>query len=492
MGGYKTDESKKENKHCIQETEECYLRTIGNEAYSLVLGEPIEVFFSPVLKSFTDDGALPYTLGKRERYRASPLASSMIWLNKAGVIEPSIQNILKKKLIELRDKHQTGEQRKGQERKRPEDKTGWSLAEGVSTWSTDLAVIALLQDSSVEEINKDELKDALKWLIDQKDVHSGGWAYQNNCTCKVNSITTAMTVFALALAKKNELNLTASETESRALTDAITSGSKYLVNEFNKKKGYWVFDDKPSIYATVWSLIALKEVYAIDNNNVDVKEQYNEIRTKGIKFIMAILPKKGAWKEEQIVKEAGANYASQKNYYSFTATLIPFLLDLGISPYEPKIITQIRWLLDHKGEWKILEYDGKEVCSFIYAMVASSIYYWIKKMEEKSVVSVITQVGGIKAKIFKVLCGYENNNNNPYILLKSNRVLIGIGVFVVLLISLFWGQAILAIIKKIVVALLQIIRPRTSDIIVNLISTVLYVLISGIFVKGTKCVVQKF
>jgi hypothetical protein len=192
-------------------------------------------WMTPIIESLTDDGAVPYLLNTTERYRASPLASTIIWLEKAGLLPIDILDVMQNKLMFLRDACQENDPH-GHYDKQLEDAAGWSLAEGVSIWSTSLAIIALMDtdDNGIKKISK--YKDSILWLAQQQDVNKKGWAYQLHENCDVNAITTGLALQALAKAYSKIPLLCFSPEEKKLILQAITSGFIYLKETCNKKR----------------------------------------------------------------------------------------------------------------------------------------------------------------------------------------------------------------------------------------------------------------
>ncbi len=56
-------------------------------------------WFEPLLDSFSDDGSLSYLIDEKGRYRASPLASTIEWLNEADLLPLNSLAVLQNRLL---------------------------------------------------------------------------------------------------------------------------------------------------------------------------------------------------------------------------------------------------------------------------------------------------------------------------------------------------------------------------------------------------------
>lgn len=342
-------------------------------------GQSLAEWIRPLVEVMTPEGAVPYLLDeKKERYRASPLASTIISMNMANLLPDMAIDIMLNELLFLRDNAAKGDIQKLSREKKEEDIAGWSLLEGVSVWSTSLAIIALLTNNEIGKTKAQQFKSSVLWLAEQQKPGENGWGYQLYDNCNQNVLMTALALRALAAAYRYQGEFSFTEHEKRVLIDSMTKGFAFIKDNIvlSKECVYWMFNEKPHCAATAWILLALKEMTEI-NIKDEIKEFYSCNVNKGIDFIIGEMPSQPSkWKNEQIVKEAGAKYSRQKNYFSFSAALLLELFEVGMTPYHPKVINQIRWLLNNVDEWKIEEYDTTKQCSFTYAMVLSVIVKW--------------------------------------------------------------------------------------------------------------------
>lgn len=362
---------------------------------------------TPLIDVMTPDGAVPYLLGEsKERYRASPLASTIIAMEEADLLPDSAVAIMLDKLLFLRDNAIADDKQKTVREKKHEDSAGWSLSEGVSVWSTSLALIALL--NSAEGIKKAvQYKDSILWLADQRKAGNDGWGYQLWDNCEQNSIMTALALRALTKAYRYRNEFAFNDYEERKLLDSIINGFKFLKDtvKISLKSAYWSFKGEPHCAATAWVLLALKEMAGLKIDQ-EVEKFNAEIVGKGLNFIESQMPGKCfKWGAEQIVCEAGAKYSKQKNYYSFSAALLSELFEVGMSPYNPKVIKQIKWLLHNIDEWKIEEYDTGERCSFTYAMVLAVIVKWVTLVGRENARTLACNYSSKKVSILEKIYG---------------------------------------------------------------------------------------
>lgn len=343
-------------------------------------GKNLVEWCRPLVEVMTPEGAVPYLLGEnKERYRASPLASVIISMNMANLLPSTAIDMMLDELLFLRDNAVEEDKQKTSREKKEEDKAGWSLSEGVSVWSTSLAIIALLENNEIGKDKAERYKESILWLVEQQNTGNNGWGYQLWPNCEQNILMTSLTLRALTAAYKNKDIFVFNNHENRILIDSIEKGFSYLKNNatHSKKRTCWAFKGKPHCAATTWALLALKEMSDAEING-DIKKFYLDNLNRGLDFIVDKIPNETIkWQAEQIVCEAGAKYSRQKNYFSFSAALLLELFEIGMTPYHPKIINQIKWLLNNVDEWKIEEYDTGEKCSFTYAMVLSTIVKWV-------------------------------------------------------------------------------------------------------------------
>lgn len=458
----------------------------------------IKKLLEPFTNSLNDNGALPYLVEEKRRYRASPLASALIWLDDSALLPFEVLDVLQNKLIDLRDNHEINDLDKGQQAKFEGDELGWSISEGVSIWSTSLSIIALFdkQGCGLKKVCK--YKKSILWLVKQQNLTEKGWAYQNWDNCSVNVIMTSLALIAIALTMKpqNIVAFNFSDSEKKALNKSLDLGFEYLqetiINE--KNYSYWQFNNGSYCVSTTWALVAIKNLAEVKNDE-KIWKYFNNIKTHCLNYIINKMPNNiEKWKDEQIVCEAGAKYSKQKNYYSFTSTLLSQLFDLGISPYHPKVVMQIKWLLSNIDKWKIENYDKGRICTFTCAMNTSVIFKWII-MVGCNAKTLLQNNKDFYNKTHIFLYGYNSRMDQPYQIVLKRKikfyVIITISVFLVV----FGGPEIYKFIYSKVSEFLVWAIPTKNDfreIYIDIISAIIIAILTALpslilkFIKGVK------
>ena len=184
----------------IQDSWQAHIN-IAEKAISLesVSEKQLSEWIKPLIENITDDGAVPYLLGAGERYRASPLASTISWLEKANLLPVPVLIEMQEQLLVLRDQNVSYDPKNGIAKKASEDIGGWSLGEGVSVWSTSCAIEALLDSHGCGINYADSFKSSVIWLANQRQ-SDGAWAYQLHSNCSTNVVMTSLALRSLALA----------------------------------------------------------------------------------------------------------------------------------------------------------------------------------------------------------------------------------------------------------------------------------------------------
>lgn len=178
--------------------------------------------------------------------------------------------------------------------------------------------------------------------------------------------------------------------------------------------------------------------------------------------------------------EGGAKYNKQKNYQSFSATLLPQLFELGLSPYHPKVVNQIKWLINNPTEWKIENYDRSNICSFSYAMVLSTISNWIKRVGNINSSILLKNPSNKSEYIYKLIFGQLSQKSEPYQMISKSRLKIYSFVIIFILILIFVGPSILALTQNLIKSFISLFIENVNDIIVNLIASVIYAIVAGV------------
>lgn len=458
-------------------------------------------WFSPLIDSITDDGAVPYLLSTAERFRASPLSSTISWLDQEDLIPLEVLDKMQDMLIKLRDNNIPTDPYSGNIKKKPEDKDGWSLGEGVSVWATSVSIIALLDSHGNGQKKARAFKSSILWLAKQTCTDTKGWAYQLYPNCSANPVMTSLALRALALAltPPNKDNFQFSGDEAHSIYNAIISGLDYLKSTCVKdgKKTYWCFNGTPHCAATTWALLALRQILLTEETFPDFNESYfNSIKESALSFIQFKMPRRyEKWEDEQFVFEGGAKYGRQKNYFSYSPTLLPQLFDVGLSPFHPKVINQIKWIVNNPDKWKITGYDQNKVCTFTYAMVLATLSSWARRVGTELAPRLLNpSSASLFAKISKVLLGFNLSNKDEFQLILNNRLWgILFAIFFFILIILFGHTVVdkVSSLSTMIVGLWDQGAVDRHSIFINIVSTALYGLL-GLTLIGISKVIKHF
>ena len=449
--------------------------------FERITNKSLQEWFVPLLDSFTDDGAVSYLLGNKDRFRASPLSSTIEWLTNSNLIPIEAIDILQNKLIFLRDSSQPDDSVSGNTYKFSGDESGWSLSEGVSVWSTSTALIALFDKYENWRKHISIIKESAIWLTKQRKTN-GAWAYQLDENCKENIIMTALAIRALSKFAINKSYFDLTGDEEQLVSEALHNGFIFIRDNIAKDKKhnftFWKFEDKENCAATTWALLALKKLQRVEGLQIgtdEIKDFYNSILFSSLRFILSRIPKhSNRWETEQIVFEGGAKYNKQKNYQSFSATLLPQLFELGVSPYQPRIINQIQWLIENPNEWKIETYNRGNVCTFTYAMVLSTIADWISKVGTVNAEILLKKVTSKTDVILKKIFGQIRKKTEPYQMVLKNRLFLYSLVVIIVFFIIIFGPSIWSFTQGIIKKVSSLFINNINDIIVNIIASMIY------------------
>lgn len=453
----------------------------------------------PFIASLEDDGALPYLIGEKRRYRASPLASSIIWLEDAGLLPIEVLNTLQDKLIFLKDNYENVDAQCSSKIKENEDKQAWSLCEGASVWSTSLAIMALLDHHGNGLKKAEKYKDAIIWLANQQKLEEKGWAYQKWDNCSVNIVMTslAMQALAMTLNPKNIAEFNFSEENKKTILKALNLGFEYLEGNIAIKNNisYWCFEGKPNCAATTWAMLAIKYYTQVDGIDNNIEDFFKKHILKCMNFIIYKMPKNiEKWFDEQIVNEGGAKYSKQKNYYSFTPTLLIQLFYLGLSPYHPKVINQIIWLLKNKDKWKITRYDVEKGGTFTYAMTVSVVFKWLSLVGcNASMLLIDSKL--IKIRLSKKIYGFYTTENNPIKIISKKHLHFWNTIYIVVLFFTILGFFAFSRLHKWLKLFIPKLIPSATDwhdIYISIISTIIIGALSLLSAKMLAIIKRRF
>jgi hypothetical protein len=447
--------------------------------FGSITGESLTEWFMPFINSLSDEGAIPYLLESSQRYRASPLASAISWLNDAELLPVDVISSMQNELIFLRDNNYHNDADARNISKFKGDENGWSLAEGVSVWSTSLSIIALndIQGAGLEKAHL--WKDSVIWLLQQQDTGTRGWAYQAHRNCDVNIVMTSLATRALALAFINKSRFKFSDEEERQIRLALNNGYSYIKDNVTRNKGrgiaFWSFKDQPSCAATTWALSALRELSKIIDSEEKTAKFFEEVKDECISFIITRMPTdRTKWPIEQIVCEAGAKYGKQKNYFSFSATLLMQLFSLGLSPYHPKVVQQIKWIINNRNLWKIEEYDQECACTFTYAMVLATFVKWVSCVGTSSAIQLLKDSRTVWEKATSFLFGFPVYHESPVQLAYKPRLLLVWGGSVALIILIQFSRYFFNFIRPVSLYILKFFQESSTEIIINVVAAAIY------------------
>lgn len=458
--------------------------------FSSFSGKSFASWMEPLAESVTETGYVPYLMQTKERYRASPLASVINGLDCEGLIPANVLAKMQEALLSLRDTNVSCDPTLGKGEKFPEDSAGWSLGEGVSVWSTSLAIIAMLDRQGIGLAKASEIKPSILWLTMQQRINEKGWAYQLNDNCAVNTVMTSLALQALAqsLHPRYSKAFSFSDEEYRRIISSIQMGFEYIKSSCvqNKQLNYWCFNGKPHCAATTWNLIALKQMKDInDSCALTFQKLYDLLLAGGLRFILSKIPSNAQeWEQEQLVYEGGAKYSKQKNYFSYSATLLPQLFELGLSPYHPKIINQIKWLIANPKEWKIKGYDRTSVCTFTYATVLAVLAGWSRRVGSVFASSINCTSKGKMARVATFIWGYPNIPHSPIQFVQKNRIWKAFDLLTLALVLLIYGRRIndfIRICASNIVNIWTNTADDLHDILINIIAGIICAIIFFIF-----------
>lgn len=327
-----------------------------------------------LVNSFEDDGNIPYVIGEPIRYRSSALSTCLLYLWKAGLLPSDINEIIRLRLFEIRDKMPPQDSRSPRI-KDADDAAAWCVSEGASVWSTSMALIALTESRTQSNLTQDNvLAESSLWLVRQQCKNSGGWPFQKHHNSEPTIPMSALAIRALS----NASTLPSITPLMRSQIEAsLTSGYQYLLKHMIKKgeKAYWCFDDQPSLTATVWALQAFECNHLKNKHNLPI----NALLNAALSMIPATFTE---WKSECFVKNPVSKYSHQKTFFTFMPSLISPLLSYGVSPLEPKIVNVVMQLMHSgKNHWRIKEYN-MDPCTFTHAMALNALVTWCVHMQK--------------------------------------------------------------------------------------------------------------
>lgn len=340
-------------------------------------GQPFHSVCAPLLRSIRPDGGVPFFVEGKEKIRTTVIATCLVTLADMGLIERETTVRLQTKLLELKDSMDADDEKRGDRgvAKMAEDVSAWCVGETASVWSTSFALWGLLRTGYVGA-GMASVISGLEWLIDQQNP-SNAWGYQRYRNCRDNTMMTALAMLALCEARKRSSEIGTEVGLGRKIETAIDRGMRYLLGNVNedKKSASWPLyagENAPHAPSTVWALLLFKKLHSPD---------LFRLLPKGLSYLASNVRSDGVWEMRKFVDETGTKYGIHKSYFYFTPSLLPPLLDLGVSPYDQLCLGIMRWLREHREAcgWLIRGYDVSAPQTFTTAMALHAVYSWYRR-----------------------------------------------------------------------------------------------------------------
>ena len=446
--------------------------------------ESLSDLYNPLINSIDESGVVKYLIEKDDRYRASPLATCIIWLNRANLLPRSVIAQMNDALLFLRN-NTYSKNTNHKYKIEASDKLGWSQDEGVSVWSTSFALTALLETEYFEK--KEEFIDSIFWLADQQN-KSGGWSYQAHNNCIDSNFITGLVLQTLSLVIEYKSHLNLSAEQLKRIIRTVNYGLEYACDAYNSTdENCWCFKGKAHAAASVYMLDAFSKISQLQEIKKEHKEFYDNNKKSIIRCILNLIPKDASkWAEELIVSEGGAKYSRQKVYACFMPSLCYELMNLGVSPFNSKIVNRMRWLLKDRNNWRITWYDTENNQSFSHAMALSILIIWLSNINKKfNNIKIISQ--STKSAILKkFILGFKDNNEQKKDSLnkkrEKKRFLLFLAILL-LLIGIFFAKTLWSIFLLIVTTIFQFCKNNFKEFVITLGVTIL-VSISTAIIKS--------
>lgn len=395
------------NRNELQLQMECCMRQ--NDSWNWMA--PQFSFYSKSMKlidGIREDGSVQYYVGKKERYRTTPVASVLEALYLGALIPESVCRkmqdwVYKSKEDPCDEPNKLKTEETGH---KPDDcdQFGWSWNEGVSVWATSKALNTLIMTDYYkrEDIcNNSEIHGvtckALNWLADQA-YDNGGWGFQKaedlvDCAASVTMTALTLTTITRFLLATDERNgITLDDDLENKLSEARKKGIDYLLNTKKEKdnKVYWEYNGFPSLTGTVWVL---------DFINVGKRRETGDLyplKDKILNFCLENIPSTDdeleRYQEEVYFTGGKTKYKKiEKNnkFYSYMPYHIAVLLQAGADPDDKHIMTCIMGLISGKEDYWIGTDRSagahQRASCFVIAMALSVIAVWMKRKIKKRI-----------------------------------------------------------------------------------------------------------
>lgn len=344
-------------------------------------GASFETMSTPLIESIEeqdDYAVVPYVIGHRDRYRSSPLATTLCCLWDAHLLSPEATRKMQKGLFFLRENLYDVDSQPNSTRSpynlTPEDSPAWCVGEGASVWTTSMALIALFHTKVAPTSEEAQvLRNAVIWLAEQQD-DSDGWRFQNHGPARVTVPMTALATRALTEAMASDAD-GLGHAELKLIQQTRDRGLTYLTNAIERAdtQRHWHLRGQPSMTATAWAIQSLNEAHRAGEAEIDGAKEFllQSVQTD----ITA------EWECEKFVDVSGVRYGSHKNFYAFMPSHLPIMLKLGIPEHEPAAISIVQRLLRERETlgWKIPNYSDGD-CSFAHAMALHALVHWLQEV----------------------------------------------------------------------------------------------------------------
>ncbi len=405
-GNSSTKTTKRKHNYSVQEQMREHIRffdkwlAVDSRKWSFSFLEKAE----NLIEGMQDDGSVQYYIGKTERFRTTPTASTLEALYLADFLPTEVCKIMQDWVYNSRqdtcDEPGTAEKSVGH---KPDDKDqpGWSWNEGVSVWATSKALDTLILTKYYERDdvckNQEIIKTtraALEWLAEQQ-YPSGGWGFQyapEKAACEESVTMTALALRVITrflFASPQNKHLSFDNNLERKLSVAKSKGINYLIkNKKTDKNGYvfWEYDGKPSLTGTVWVLDFLNLAVGWEAGEL------NKYREEIAKFCINSLPSTPqeyeGYNEEVYFVGGETKYKTIEIYskfYSYMPYHIPVILNSGghFSESELKNV-EVCMLALIKGKDEYWNGTDKSLGNyqhpscFVRAMALYVVAFWMK------------------------------------------------------------------------------------------------------------------
>ena len=159
------------------------------------------------------------------------------------------------------------------------------------------------------------------------------------------------------------------------------------------------------------------------------------------------------------------------------------LFEIGISPFHPKVVAQIKWLIQNEDRWKIENYDKSQICSFTYAMVISTIAKWSLLVGQENSKKLLEDEKGKFAILAQSVTGMPFQKKSCVQIVKTSRITFCWIMSLLLVILAMKSKDLYCQIVRIVGYLFEVYSGSKDTIIVNVTSSAVYAIF--IFVGAT-------